>query len=71
MKKSALARGLARLLPHVTIVLALTFVVLWILDYFNPMMDFLTGGLPKALMLVLLVCAIATGALAVRYQRRE
>lgn len=58
------------LLPHVTIVLSVAFVVLWILDYFNPMMAFLSGGLPRALLLVLLVCAASTGILAVRMQRK-
>ena len=58
------------LLPHVTIVLSILFVVLWILDYFNPMMKFLTSGLPKALMMVLLGCTIANGMLTVYYQRK-
>lgn len=59
------------LLPHATIVLSIAFVVLWILDYFNPMMQFLTGSVPKVLMLVLLLCAIATGMLTIYYQRKE
>ena len=58
------------LLPHVTIVLSILFVVLWILDYFNPMMKFLTSGLPKDLMMVLLICTIANGMLTVYYQRK-
>ncbi|MGM9677615.1 MAG: hypothetical protein ACI3XW_08405 [Butyricicoccus sp.] len=63
-------KWLKALLPHVTIVLSILFVVLWILDYFNPMMQFLTSGLPKALMLLLLVCTIANGMLTVYYQRK-
>lgn len=59
------------LLPHATIVLSIAFVVLWILDYFNSMMQFLTGSVPKVLMLVLLLCAIATGMLTIYYQRKE
>ena len=59
------------LLPHATIVLSIAFVVLWILDSFNPMMQFLTGSVPKVLMLVLLLCAIATGMLTIYYQRKE
>ena len=31
---------LKALLPHITIVLCILFLVLWILDYFNPMMHF-------------------------------
>lgn len=59
------------LLPHVTIVLSILFFVLWILDYFNPMMHFLTGNLPKVLMMVLLLCAAATSMLTVYYQRKQ
>ncbi|MDO4287227.1 MAG: hypothetical protein Q4C40_05830 [Eubacteriales bacterium] len=59
------------LLPHVTIVLSILFVVLWILDYFNPMMHFLTGNLPKALLLVLLICAVATSIVTVYEQRKQ
>lgn len=58
------------LLPHVTIVLSIVFLVLWILDYFNPMMQFLTSGLPKALMLILLICTIVNGILTVYQQRK-
>lgn len=58
------------LLPHVTIILSIVCIVLWILDYFNPMMQFLTSGLPKALMLVLLICTIVNGILTVYEQRK-
>ena len=58
-------------LPHVTIVLCIVFLVLWILDYFNPMMHFLTAALPKALLLVLLISAAATAILTVAYQRKQ
>ena len=63
-------KWLKALLPHVTSVLSILFVVLWSLDYFNPMMKFLTSGLPKALMMVLLICTIANGMLTVYYQRK-
>ncbi len=64
-------KQLQALLPHLTIILSITFFVLWILDYFNPMMQFLTGGLPKILMLILLVCAAATAVRAIADQRRQ
>lgn len=62
---------LKAVLPHVTIVLCIVFLVLWILDYFNPMMHFLTAALPKALLLVLLISAAATAILTVAYQRKQ
>lgn len=61
---------LQAVLPHITIVLCIVFVVLWILDYFNPMMHFLTAALPKALLLALLISAAATAILTVAYQRK-
>ena len=54
---------LKALLPHITIVLC-------ILDYFNPMMHFLTAALPKALLLVFIASAAATAIMAVAYQRK-
>lgn len=64
-------KQLRALLPHLTIILSITFFVLWILDYFNPMMQFLTSGLPKALLLVLLVCAAATAIFTIADQRKQ
>lgn len=61
---------LKALLPHITIVLCILFLVLWILDYFNPMMHFLTAALPKVLLLVFIVSAAATAIMAVAYQRK-
>ena len=61
---------LKALLPHITIVLCILFLVLLILDYFNPMMHFLTAALPKALLLVLIASAAATAIMAVAYQRK-
>ena len=61
---------LKALLPHITIVLCILFLVLWILDYFNPMMHFLTAALPKALLLVFIASAAATAIMAVAYQRK-
>lgn len=56
-------------LPHVTIMLSIAFAVLWILDYFNPKMQFLTAAVPKAMLLILLICAIASSILCIVQQR--
>lgn len=61
---------LKALLPHITLVLCILFLVLWILDYFNPMMHFLTAALSKALLLVFIASAAATAIMAVAYQRK-
>lgn len=59
------------LLPHITVILSIAFIVLWILDYFNPMMGFLTSWLPKALLFVLLICAAATSIFMIAHQRKQ
>ena len=64
-------KQLRALLPHLTIILSITVFVLWILDYFNPMMQFLTSGLPKALLLALLLCACATAIGAIAHNRKS
>lgn len=64
-------KQLRTLLPHLTVILSITFFVLWILDYFNPMMQFLTSGLPKCLMLILLLCAAATAIFTIADQRKQ
>ena len=46
---------------HTSIIIGMMFVVFFIIDQFNPEMEFLTSTISKWLMLVLSLCAIATG----------
>lgn len=57
-------------LPHVTIILSLMFITLWILDKFNPLMNFLDSKLSNLLLLVLFILAILTSILAVALDRK-
>lgn len=46
---------------HTSIIIGMMFVVFFVIDQFNPEMEFLTSTISKWLMLVLSLCAIATG----------
>jgi hypothetical protein len=46
---------------HASIIIGMMFVVFFVIDRFNPAMEFLTSGLSKWLMFILAVCAIFTG----------
>lgn len=46
---------------HTSIIVGMMFVAFFIIDQFNPEMAFLTSTISKWLMLVLSLCAIATG----------
>lgn len=46
---------------HASIIIGMMFVVFFVIDLFNPAMEFLTSSISKWLMLVLALCAIFTG----------
>ena len=39
------------LYPHLTLIFSFMFIVFWILNRFNPMMGFITGGMSMTLMI--------------------
>lgn len=51
-------QGLKRLLPHLTNILATMLVVLLIMDYYNPFMDFLDNSIAAALQWALCILTI-------------
>lgn len=53
-------KSLGRLLPHVTIILAVCFLVFLILDWYNPLMAFITSGMSTRLLMAFCVAAILT-----------
>lgn len=59
------------ILGHLCLILSLTAAVLVVLDGYNPRLAFLTGPLPKALLLGLCLCAALLGVLTVLRERRE
>ena len=62
-------------LSHTSIIVGMMFVVFFVIDRFNPAMDFLGSTLSKWLILALAVCAFLNGLLSAVYlfqkQRRS
>jgi hypothetical protein len=46
---------------HASIIVGMMFIVFFVIDRFNPAMEFLTSGLSKWLIFLLAVCALFTG----------
>ena len=46
---------------HASIIVGMMFVVFFVIDRFNPAMEFLTSSLSKWLMLALALCAMISG----------
>lgn len=61
------------LFAHTSIIVGMMFVVFFVIDQFNPEMEFLTSTISKWLMLFLSLCAIATGLFSavVLYQSQK
>jgi len=66
-----IANIVMKVLPHITIILCVMFITLWILDIYNPLMNFLNSTLSKVLMLMLFIIAILTSILTVALQRKS
>jgi hypothetical protein len=64
-------KGLIRILPHITIILALMFIVFWILDLLNPNMNFINSGLSKLLLLIFSISSLVTAILTVYLDRKQ
>ena len=52
---------------HTSIIVGMMFVVFFVIDQFNPEMEFLTSTISKWLMLVLSLCAIVSGLFSAIY----
>ena len=62
---------LIKLLPHVTLIVALIMLTLFVFDQFNRAMMFLTNDLTKWLLAVLAVLVITQSAIAIAQNRRQ
>ncbi len=61
---------MARILPHVGIILAGMLIVFFVLDQFNPSIGYLDNTGERVLLLALAVVSIANAILLIRLQRR-
>ena len=59
------------LLPHITVAMAAMFITFWILDYFNPLMNFLNGNISNKLLLVFCILAIVSSLAGVKKEHKK
>ena len=60
---------LGRLLPHLTISLALCFLTLLVLDWYNPLMAFITNAISTKILAIFCVVSIVTSFRSLRIRR--
>ena len=49
------------LLAHACVILSVSLMTLWVINIFNPKMQFLSGGPTNVLLLLLCICALLLG----------
>ncbi len=65
------SRRLIRILPHGTIVLSAMFITFWILDIYNPRMNFLDSVASKKLLLIFCILSLLNAIITVVLDRRS
>ena len=64
-------RILARILPHLTIILGIMTLVFYVVDGFNAVMAFMASELSKQVFMVLAVCSIISSIMLIARQWKE
>lgn len=63
-------KRMIRVLPHITIILSLMFIVFWILDQYNPLMNFVNSRISNILLLVFCILSLLTSIVTVILDRK-
>lgn len=64
-RADTIIKYLLKILPHVSIITSLAYVVLFIIDRVNPAMNFIGFTMTKVVILVLAICSTVTSALII------
>lgn len=59
------------MLSHIVFSLSLVFVVLWIFDYYNPLMELMTNVVMGKVLLGLFLCDLALSTICLRISAEE
>lgn len=62
---------IVRILPHITIILSLMFITFWILDIYNPLMNFVNNSISHVLLLVFCIISLITSMISIVSNYRE
>ena len=68
MPKKILNR-MIKVLPHIVIILSIMFITFWILDIYNPMMNFLNSKISNWLLLIFFICSLILSMLTIALDR--
>jgi hypothetical protein len=63
-------KKIVTIIPHATIIMSIMFITLWILDQYNPNMNFLDSKLSNTLLLILFILSTVTSIIAVIFDRK-
>lgn len=61
---------LKRLIPHICIILALMMLTFYVVDIFNPGMNFVGNDIFKVLLVIFSVASIVSAGFLIRYNRK-
>ncbi len=61
---------LRKLIPHICIIISLMMLTFFVVDIYNPGMNFLGNDIFKVLLVVFCVASIVSAAFLIRYNRR-
>lgn len=64
-------KTLAKVLPHISIILAAMLTVFFVIDRFNSAMGFLDNDGAKILMFILCITSVANSIMLIAFQRRD
>jgi hypothetical protein len=64
-------KRLIRIIPHITIILSAMFMTLWILDQYNPLMNFLDSDMSNILLLIFCISSMITAIVMVVLERKQ
>lgn len=64
-------RKIITILSHIVFVLSAVFIVLWIFDYYNPLMELMTNAVMGKVLLGLFLCDLALAVICLRIGAEE
>lgn len=59
------------ILSNIVLVLSVIFIVLWIFDYYNPLMELMTNAVMGKVLLGLFLCDLALAVVCLRISAEE
>lgn len=62
---------IVKILPHINIILSIVFIILMILDWFNPYMGFLTNKISSKILIIFAIISIVNSVVLILYEKNK